>query len=162
QHFSPDGSNRFGTCAFSEGADLGANVCCSALITGDSIQMTALDARGAGGVSSVRFFGAITSGPHANKAPAPSTVGGNAFFEVPADSARGANGAVIANRWFVDLDDTYFRGGDALEYFWAVTDNAGGFTSDPEGMTGLPASVAAAENATVGLLEVNFLPTINW
>src|SRR5262249_54452860 len=27
QHFSPDGSNRFGSCAFSAGADIGINLC---------------------------------------------------------------------------------------------------------------------------------------
>src|SRR5262249_12559816 len=50
QHFSPDGSNRFGTCALSEGTDTGIGLCCAALIPGDSIQMTVLDARGAGGI----------------------------------------------------------------------------------------------------------------
>jgi hypothetical protein len=69
---------------------------------------------------------------------------------------------VIAGAWFVDLDDTYFRGGDQLNYFWAATDAGGGFSSLPAGMTALPASVTAAETATIGLLEVSYLPTINW
>jgi hypothetical protein len=163
QHFSPDGSNRFGTCAFSAGGDLGINGCCSSLISADSITLEqVVDARNAGGVASVRFYGAIRSGPHAGKAPIPYAVGANGFFQVNADSARGPAGIVVANRWFVDLDDTYFRGGDVLQYFWAATDNGGGFTSDPAGLTALPASVSAAEIATQGLFEVNFLPTLNW
>ncbi len=163
EHFSPDGSNRFGTCAFSAGQDVGINGCCSSLVTGDSITLDqVVDARNAGGVASVRFYGAITSGPHYGKAPVPYTVGANGFFQVNADSARGLAGTVIANRWFVDVDDTYFRGSDVLEYFWAATDNSGGFASDPLGLTALPASVAAAETVTGGLLEVNFLPSINW
>ncbi len=163
QHFSPDAANRFGTCAFSEAADLANQGVSPRLVTGDSIYLNSVvDARGAGGVATVKFYGAIVAGPHTGKAPAPYTVGGNGFFAVPADSARNSLGVVVANRWFVDLDDTYFRGGDQLEYFWAATDNAGGFASSPAGMTALPASVAAAEIATEGLREVTFLPTINW
>jgi len=37
----------------------------------------------------------------------------------------------------------------------------GGFTSLPEGLSAQPASVTAAETATIGLLEVSYLPTIN-
>ena len=165
QHFSPDGSNRFGTCAFSPGADLGINGCCPVLITGDSITLEAVvDARGAGGIASVKFFGAITSGPHAGKAPAPYSVGGNGFFEVNADSARSESGIVVANRWFVDLDDTYFRGGDRLEYVWLCADNSGGKTSSPTGLSATPASVAQARAAVAGggLREVSYLPTVNW
>ncbi len=163
QHFSPDGSNRFGTCAFSDAADLGIGNTTSRLITGDSIYLNSVvDARGAGGVASVQFYGAIVAGPHAGKAPAPYTVGGNGFFAVAADSARNSLGAVVANRWCVDLDDTYFRGGDQLDYFWAATDIAGGFTSSPTGLVALPASVGAAEVATDGLREVAYLPVINW
>ncbi len=161
QHFSPDGANRFGTCAFSAAADLGNTT--SRLITGDSIYLNGVvDARGAGGVATVVFYGAIVAGPHAGKSPAPFTVGGNGFFAVAADSARNNLGTVVANCWFVDLDDTYFRGGDQLDYFWAATDNAGGFASSPNGLTALPVSVAAAEIASDGLREVNFLPAINW
>jgi hypothetical protein len=164
QHFSPDADNRFGTCAFSEGTDLGINTTSTNLITGDSIQLEqVIDSRGAGGVTSVKFYGAIVAGPHTGKVPGPySTVGG--FFEVNADSARNTSGNVVANRWFVDLDDTYFRGGDVMKYFWAATD-AGmpiGFSSTPSGLTALPSSVAQAETATGGLHEVNYLPTVNW
>ncbi len=163
QHFSPDGANRFGTCAFSEGTDLGTGNGTSHLITGDSIYLqSVIDRRGAGGIASVKFYGAIIAGPHVGKAPAPYAVSGNGFFGVSADSARNSIGNVIANRWFVDLDDTYFRGGDVLDYFWATTDNAGGFTSSPAGMAALPASVGAAEIATDGLREATFLPTIQW
>jgi hypothetical protein len=163
QHFSPDGSNRFGTCAFSEGADLGIGASSPNLITGDSIYLQGVvDARGAGGIASVKFYGAIVAGPHIGKAPAPYTVGGNGFFTVSADSARNNAGNVIPNRWFVDLDDTYFRGGDQIDYFWAATDNSGGFTSSPAGLAALPASVQGAEVATLGLREAAYLPTINW
>ncbi len=163
QHFWPDGANRFGTCAFSEGTDLGIGNTTSRLVTGDSIYLqNVVDARGAGGVASVKFYGAIVAGPHAGKAPAPYTVGGNGFFAVSADSARNSLGNVVSNRWFVDMDDTYFRGGDQLDYFWVATDNAGGFTSSPAGMSALPASVAAAELATAGLREATFLPKIQW
>jgi hypothetical protein len=163
EHFSPDGSNRFGTCAFSRGADLGVNSPGSPnLITGDSITLLAIDGRGAGGITSVNWYGAITAGPHAGKAPAPYTIGGNGFFQVAADSARAASGVAVRGGWFIDLDDTYFRGGDRLEYFWAVTDAGGGFASVPSGLTALPASVNAARAATNGLREVNALPAINW
>ncbi|MEQ1854615.1 MAG: hypothetical protein ABMA01_23855, partial [Chthoniobacteraceae bacterium] len=53
---------------------------------------------------------------------------------------RGPSGAVVANRWFVDLDDTYFRGGDVLYYAWIVTDNGGGMASLPPGITTPPVS----------------------
>ncbi len=162
EHFSPDGANRFGTCAFSSAADLGINGVTSNLITGDSIYIRAADARSAGGLASVRFYGAITSGVHAGKAPAPYAIGGNGFFTVTADSARVPRGFVAPGKWFVDLDDTYFRGGDVLNYFWAAVDNSGGFSSSPLGLNALPASVATAETATLGLFEVNFLPVINW
>jgi hypothetical protein len=65
----------------------------------------------------------------------------------------------------VSLDDTYFRGGDVLAYFWLATDAAGGKSSLPAGITGAsfpPSSVAVAENLTGGLYEVSFLPTNNW
>jgi hypothetical protein len=162
QHYVPDGGNRFGTCAFSLGQDQGINTQSTRYISGDSITLEqVVDARGAGGVASVRFYGAIVSGPHQGKVPGPyATVGG--FFEVNADSTRGSTGQVLANRWHVDLNDDYFRGGDAMKYFWAATDNAGGFSSTPVGLTALPTSVAQAEVATGGLHEVNYLPTINW
>ena len=161
-HYVPDGGNRFGTCAFSLSRDLGSNVGSTRYVSGDSITLEqVVDARGAGGIASVRFYGAIVAGPHQGKVPGPyATVGG--FFEVNADSTRGSTGIVIANRWHVDLNDDYFRGGDAMKYFWAATDNAGGFNSTPVGLTALPASVAQAEIATGGLHEVNYLPTINW
>jgi hypothetical protein len=160
-HYVPDGANRFGTCAFSQGSDLGIGTLSTRLITGDSIWMNVFDTRGAGGIASVRLYGAITSGPHVGKVPGPyASVGG--FFEVNADSARGSSGVVVADRFFVDLDDTYFRGGDALKYFWAAVDNQGGFASMPVGVTAPPTSVAQAEAATNGLHEVNYLPAINW
>lgn len=159
EHFSPT-TDRFGTCAFSSGDDLGGG---TQLVTGDSITVQVLDARSAGGINTVKFYGAITAGPHAGKAPAPYSVGGNGFFEVIADSARSANGVVVRDHWSVDLDDTYFRGGDLLEYFWWATDASGGVASMPKGLTSLPASVAAARAATsVGLIEVSYLPAIDW
>jgi len=158
EHFSPS-SDRFGSCAFSSGEDLGNG---TNLITGDSIAVHVVDARLAGGITTVRFYGAITTGPHAGKAPAPYTVGANGFFEVTADSSRNANGTVVRDHWFLDLDDTYFRGGDLLEYFWLATDASGGTASLPTGLTALPASVSGARGATNGLLEVNYLPVIDW
>ena len=164
EHHSP-ASTIFESCAFSMGTELAINNAGPNLVTGDSIAMTVVDVRGAGGVTAVRWLAAITSGPHAGKAPAPYTVGGNGFFEVTPDSARGSGGAVVANRWFVDLDDTYFRGGDQMLYFWTGLDAAGGRSSHPVGISAAnypPASVAAAESATNGLYEVSYLPTINW
>ena len=76
-----------------------------------------------------------------------------------------ASGAVVAGSFFVDLDDTYFRGGDRLQYFWTATDAAGGRASAPIGIDAAgfpPVSVQAAERALDGLYEVSFLPTINW
>jgi hypothetical protein len=164
EHFSPDGANRFGTCAFSASGELGNGVPASPnLITRDSITLEGVtDARHAGGITSVTFYGAIVAGPHAGKAPPPHAVAGNGFFVIQADSARNSNGAVVVGRWFVDLDDTYYRGGDVMEYFWATTDAAGGFTSAPPGLGAVPASRAEAATATAGLYEVSYLPTITW
>jgi hypothetical protein len=47
-------------------------------------------------------------------------------------------------------------------YCLTVSDSAGGFASYPSGLTADPQSIAQAEAATGGLLEVSFLPTINW
>ncbi len=161
EHFRPT-ADRFGTCAFSQGADLGQPLRSPNLIPGDSVTVSVKDARNAGSVSAVEWYGTIVSGPHAGKAPAPYTVGSNGFFAVTADSARNNSGAVVEGTFFVDLDDTYFRGGDVLQYFWLATDAMGGTTSDPSGLGALPASVDTAEHATGGLLEVSFLPAIDW
>lgn len=162
EHFSPS-NDRFGTCAFSSGTDLGALAPTSPnLITGDSITVVVTDTRRAGGITSVQWYGAITAGPHAGKAPPPYALGANGFFVVTPDSARMSSGAFLANTWAVDLDDTYFRGGDRLEYCWTATDAAGGFASMPAGLSGVPTSVAAARVAAGGLHEVSALPTINW
>jgi len=162
-HYSPDGSNRFGTCAFSEGTELGINGCCTALITGDSILLESVtDARAAGGIASVKLFAAITAGPHAGNAPFPYTVSGS-FFEVNADSAKNSSGVVVSNRWFVDMNDTYFRGGDVVEYLWICADNSGGRTSSPVGVTtATPGTLANARALTNGLREVSYLPAVNW
>jgi flagellar hook capping protein FlgD len=161
EHYRPT-TDRFGTCAFSQGTELTINKTGPNLVTGDSVQVTVLDSRGAGGITAIQWYGAIVAGPHAGKAPAPYTVGANGFFATSADSCRTAGGLPVANRYFRDLDDTYFRGGDVLNYFWGATDASGGFTSDPVGLTGVPASVAAAQAATGGMLETSFLPKINW
>ena len=147
-------TDRFGTCDFSQGEDQNRNS--PMVIPGDSVTVNVLDARLAGGITSVKWYGAIVDGPHTGKSPAPCAVGANGFFEVT------ASGTVVANRWFVDLDDTYFRGGDRLVYFWYATDAGGGASSAPTGLGSLPASVAAAEVATGGLFEVSSLPTIDW
>lgn len=166
EHFDPDGANRFGTCAFSSGGDLGINATSPNLITGDSIFVEGItDVRGAGGVTEVRWYGAIVAGPHAGKSPAPYTVGAGGFFAVTPDSVRGPSGTVIANQYFVDVDDSYFRGGDQVKYFWTALDVGGGRSSSPAGITAAnfpPASVGAAELATGGLHHVSYLPTINW
>jgi hypothetical protein len=161
EHFVAS-NERFGTCAFSESSDLAIGKVGPRLVVGDSISIGVMDARGAGGITAVYWYGTIVSGPHAGMAPAPYAVGANGFFVVSADSVRGATGSTVAGKFFVDLDDTYFRGGDVLEYLWCATDAGGGFTSDPEGMAALPASRAEAEAATGGLLEVSFLPEISW
>ncbi len=158
EHFRPT-MDRFGTCAFSMGASLGRSF---NLTTGDSIYVLVRDLRDAGGVTAIQWYGTIISGPHAGKAPAPWSVGANGFFVVPADSSRGSGGVLISDFYFVDLDDTYFRGGDVLHYFWLATDALGGLATDPIGITSVPASIEEAELETGGLLEVSFLPSINW
>jgi len=155
-------TDRFGTCDFRMGTDTNIGLPSTVLVSGDSVTTNVIDSRLAGGITSVKWYGAIVAGPHTGKAPAPYTVGTNGFFEVTPDSARTSSGNVVANRWFVDLDDTYFRGGDQLLYFWRATDAGGGASSAPSGITAIPASVAAAEAATKGLFEVSFLPTIDW
>ncbi len=161
EHFRPT-TDRFGTTALSGGTELGINNTSPNLITGDSIWVEVRDSRSAGGITSVDWYGAIVAGPHVGKAPAPWAVGANGFFQVPADSVRSSNGAVLDNFWFVDLDDTYFRGGDVLYYFWLSQDALGGVSSNPIGMNGVPASVDAAQAATKGVHEVSFLPAITW
>jgi len=164
-HYSPS-TDRFGTCDFRQGTDQGTNFTSTQIVSGDSCTTNVVDSRLAGGITSVKWYGAIVAGPHAGKAPAPYTVGGNGFFEVTADSAKNSSGVVVANRWFVSLDDTYLRGGDDLVYFWRATDAGGGASWAPGVVTGgssaLPASVAAAEANTNGLFQVNALPTIDW
>jgi hypothetical protein len=154
EHYTPT-LDRFGPSPFSAGAD--ATTCGSSpvLLTTDAIHVRVVDAAGAGGIV-VSWYGAIIDGPHAGKAPPGHVVGANGFFEVIP--------TVVGDEYFVDLDDAYFRGGDVLVYFWAATDASGGFTSEPIGISGIAAvtSVAAAQSATGGLLEVSFLPTIDW
>ncbi len=159
QHHRPT-TDRFGTCAFTRGADIGAGGSPN-LITGDSITVEVFDARGVG-IASVDWYGAIVAGPPVGKAPAPHTVGANGFFHVTADTARTPGGTPVDGIFFVDLDDTYFRGGDVLWYFWMATDSLGGTASDPPGLTAVPATVAAAQAATGGLHEANYLPEVNW
>lgn len=156
--------DRFGTCDFSPAGEIGWGECCPWVQCSarcDSIEFVVQDRRGAGGVASVQLYGAIVAGPHAGKAPPPYAVGPSGFFAVPVP--RGTHcGTPSADLYTTDLDDEYFRGGDVLHYFVVATDNAGGFTSYPPGLAGLPASIAAAEAATGGLLEVSFLPSIDW
>ena len=155
------GGDIFGTTAFSRGADLGINGQTAKLILGDSVTMMVTDVRQAGGIASVNWYGAIVRGPHTGKAPPPYTVGANGFFCVPADTAY--QGALPSpGTWAVDLDDTYFRGGDEVLYFWLATDGQGGSTSWPFGMTAEPAALQDAEALTGGLLEFSALPGIEW
>lgn len=154
-------TDRFGTCAFSPGGDIGVGTS-PRLVLGDSIWVEVTDAGGAGGVTTVDFYGAIVLGPHAGKSPPPWTVEANGFFRVPADSVRTSSSQALAGFWFVDLDDDYFRGGDELVYLWLATDAQGGMASDPIGLDHVPTSIQEAQQATEGLLEVNFLPRINW
>jgi hypothetical protein len=183
EHHIPDAGNIFGTCAWSMGTDIAANGAGPNFVTGDSITIQEVkDVRGAGGITGVRFFGAIVSGPHAGKAPPPYTVGVNGFFEVTPDTARTpGSSAVVPFRWSLELScssptgagytctavaqDNYFVGGDKILWFWSATDAGGGRGSFPTGIDATnfpPASVAAAEKACNGLLEVSFLPTITW
>jgi len=151
----------FGTSAFSQGADLGTGTS-PKLIIGDSITATVRDVRGAGGIATVQFHAAIVAGPHVGKSPPPWPVGPNGFFVLPASNARRPDGQIVADVYFVDLDDEYFRGGDELQYFWLAADAQAGSSSFPSGLTQPPGSIAAAEAATGGMFQVNFLPSIAW
>jgi hypothetical protein len=173
EHFSPDGANRHGTCAFSEGTDLGINTSSTNLITGDSIRLAAVQSLRPGNhtIDDVKVYGAITGGLHQGLAPAPYTVGGNGFFEVTADSCRGSSGVVVAECWFVDFNDFYFRGSDVLEYLWYTHDSGGGVSTYPPGYTsatwppaplGSKSAIQRARETTNGLLEVSYLPTMLW
>jgi hypothetical protein len=142
EHHEPT-NDRFGTTAFSRSGDLAINNVSPNLITGDSITVTVTDIRDAGGVTSVDWFGAIVSGPHAGKSPPPYTVAPNGFFQVGAEMARNSNGVIVPDRYFIDLDDEYFRGGDVLQYYWQATDALAGVTSLPKGIAGTPADVAS-------------------
>ena len=74
QHHSPS-TDRFGTCDFRQGQD-GGNRTSTQIVSGDSVTTNVLDSRLAGGITSVRWYGAITAGPHQGDAPAPYTVSG--------------------------------------------------------------------------------------
>lgn len=160
EHHVPS-TDRFGTAAFSAGADLGG-ASTPHVVTSDSITVSVVDARSAGGIRFVTFHAAIVAGPHTGKAPPPWTVGPNGFFEVPADSVRTPSGAAVDGGWYVDLDDEYFRGGDVLVYVWVASDAAGGTSSLPAGLSSEPSSIEEAYEATGGLFEVSFLPRIDW
>ena len=161
QDFTPS-TDRFGVADFSPPhKHLGRNFGIY-FKTRDSLHVQVRDLRGAGGITGVFWRGAIVSGPHTGKAPPPLALGANGFFQVQADSVRDFTGAAVADRWFVDLDDRYFRGGDVLLYFWSATDAAGGYSSLPDGLSSNPVSPPAAETATQGLFEVSFLPAIDW
>jgi hypothetical protein len=151
----------FGTTAFTRSTDGGVGGQTVNLIFGDSITMIVTDVRGAGGIASVNWYGAIVRGPHAGKAPPPYTVGASGFFSVPADTAY-LGVLQSPGNWAVDMDDTYFRGGDEVLFFWLATDVLGGTTSHPPGLSGVPADPADAQAATGGLFEVSYLPTIEW
>jgi hypothetical protein len=159
EHYSPT-TDRFGTSPFTAGADETTCGGSPALLTTDAIHVRVVDARGVGGITAVRWYGAIVAGPHTGKAPPGYAVGANGFFE--------AIPTAVGDDYFVDLPDNYFRGGDVLVYFWGAADAAADFTSEPTGIPddglGNPvvASVAAAQSATGGLLEVSFLPAISW
>jgi hypothetical protein len=159
--FQPS-TDRFGSAAFTRGTELGIGASSLRILTGDSITIEAVDVRGAGGITSVDLYGAIVSGPHAGKAPIPYTVGANGFFVIAADSARSSGGSVVDERWFIDIDDTYLRGGDVMHYFWLSSDAQGGVSSDPVGLNAVPASIEEAQEATQGMLEVSALPKIRW
>lgn len=154
--------DRFGTVAFSRGGDLGINYTTANLITGDSITVEVLDVRNAGGVTSVDWYGAIVSGPHQGKAPPPHVVGGNGFFVIAAENSRTSQGSLLPDCYFIDVDDEYLLGGDVVQYFWLAGDAGGGFASNPEGLTAVPASLAEAQSQTGGLFEVNALPAVEW
>jgi hypothetical protein len=151
----------FGTTSFSRSGDLGIGGVTSNLILGDSTTMFVTDVRGAGGIAAVTWYGTIVRGPHVGKAPAPYTVGANGFFAIPADTSY--QGVLPSpGNWAVDMDDTYFRGGDEVWFFWLAADVQGGAASHPPGLTAEPADLAAALAATGGLFEVSFLPAIRW
>jgi hypothetical protein len=160
EHYRPT-TDRFGTTAFSMGADLGVKTSPN-LITGDSIRVEVVDVRGAGGITRIELWGAIIGGPHAGLAPPPHAAGGSGFFVIAADSVRATSGAVVADEWFVDIDDEYLVGGDIMNYLWLAEDALGGFSSAPVGLSGVPATVADAQAATNGMFEMSALPAINW
>lgn len=162
EHHQPT-TDRFGTTAFSQAADLGVESASPNIVTGDSVTIAVRDVRGAGGITSVKFYGAVVRGPHSGLAPPPYSVGVHGFFEVDADTSRTPEtGQPVEGHFFVDLDDEYFVGGDELHYFWAATDALGGFASHPPGLNAAPASIAAAQEATGGLFEFSALPEVQW
>jgi hypothetical protein len=154
--------DRHGTSRFSAALDL-TPYNPNFVRPGDSIFVTVADRRGVGGLSQVSFHGIIVAGPHKGKAPSPySAAGDTLFFTITPDSCRNASGQVVRDKFLVSLDDTYFRGGDVLYYFWLAQDRAGAVTSDPPGITLPVGDLSWALQRTGGLLEVSFLPTIAW
>jgi hypothetical protein len=133
EHFSPDGANRYGTCAFSMVQDLGiprppAEAGSYRVLTGDSI-VVQVGGSTSHRVRKVAFCYRIVQGPHENRMPPITmtviddpTIPPCQYSEVLTDSILRCeldfgNGYEDTHIFAVDFDDTYFMGGDVLQYF---------------------------------------------
>ncbi len=168
--YVPAYSDRFGTCAFSPGVDNAPRLSYAPCddpalhvpVLGDSIVVKAFSPGTSTPLTAVDWYGIIVSGPHQGKAPPPFSVTSTGFFIVSAQHPQPTRTETrVADLWFVDLDDDYFRGGDVLRYFWFA--EAGGQPGSlPPGIVNPNASLTVLEQNTGGIFEVNFLPTIAW
>lgn len=160
----------FGTCAFSMSQNINLSQS-GRLVTGDSIVVAVVDLGGtpqSSGITKVSFCYQVVSGPHKGKWVAlPS---GSSWTQSVSDSGLCVATQVFdppldsLTSIFFDFDDEYFRGGDVLRYFWYAMNVQLASVSYPHGVQTDPGrlSLERAELLTGGLLEVNFLPIIEW
>jgi hypothetical protein len=136
------------------------------VIIGDSIVALFFDPNTVANaeIDRVALYFAITEGPHEGKTPLNMTKVRPGLWRSAIENP-GTAGPV---QYHFDFDDdTYFRGGDVVKYFWWAKTSDGRFGSSPPGINLSPDDVGTftietAELLTGGLWEVNFLPKINW
>jgi FlgD Ig-like domain len=171
EHFSPT-TDIFGTCAFSGSADLGGSKT-ENIVTRDSIVIAVIDRsnlpESEPGITHVDFYYQVVAGPHTGKQVPivgnwQHTMTDSGFCKAEQSNGIGFSPIDSLIVFAIDFDDTYFRGGDVVQYFWAIENKSGAWVSYPPGISENPnnLSITEAELLTGGLLEVNFLPQIDW
>lgn len=175
----PEDGTLTSACKFSMAQDIGIPEVPGApgtpnVVKGDSVTATCIAYNGVG-VAAAALYYKIVSGPHADSAD---------VHILPPGAVRLPNGLLRGLRYDFDppyptvdrrslaedppnWSDDYFRPGDVVRYFWWAKDRFDRGYSYPPGITSDPdfdaeLTIERAEQLTGGLLEVNFLPAMNW